>query len=1385
MLVTIVTATTGNPLLAQTVQSVQDQDYDNIEHLIIIDGHEREEATREVLSQVELKKQQTHIICLPYATGKDRYNGHRIYGFSTFIADGDYIIFQDEDNWFDSHHVSSLLEIACSQQLDWAYSLRKIVDERGQFIVNDDCESLGSWPVFNQKYHHVDTSCYFLKRTIAIQLSPIWYRKFREPGVFSPDIALCNALLESYPNCGTTGLYSVNYRIGSTPLSVKAGFFFHGNAQMKAQYFDVFPWRREISELDYREELKEQFPLREYNFFLTLNWFDEEAKLVNPLQSLVQQLLLHPKCDQITILIDTPNSATEIASNLLGDIFLSVLDPELEYPVLPEITLLPEIGPLRWRALNSMLVGQVKLDSQYEGSSARFVDKQLPLFTIADFVNHILPAKQVSSYLAPIELSKPLPGASSFIIISHPGAGSTWLKQILNQHPEIFCAGEILHHDESHVDTAYAKQLMQLSEPLKLFHVPEYLQLFANDKQCEIVGFTLFGSPHHILNFNEIASLIESGYKIIFLQRQNLFDAFCSFQKDDTSKIEDVPQLMFKEPANIIQIQPNGLSIDLEIASQWISQTQSYITFVKQQLQKRQYQYLEVNYEDLYGENVDDIGEIFFRIINYLEVENTELTIKQTHTTENFSQIVENYGELSDYFSCISEHTVNLISTFLRNDQFCEAVETCFSYLEEFPGSHLVQYQLLLGLLLSERQEEAQALLFEIMLQIDSESTLQSESLQSFLKKEVLQRLNLNKLPQAEKLILLFLEIDDQDVWIYQQLGDIYVKKRFLDDAVIAYQKVINLDPSNSQALFNLGIILKSQDKLEEAADCFEKVNSQGVYRKESLEHLRQIYETKGESLRAIFCNGIKLAIIHEYDKASEQLELVLNSHNENDQLYCLLYECYRRSGRNHKSLEIIEKGLQKYPHSSNIKFKYKLGLPLMYKTEEEINFYRERFIQAIEELISETLLDTPEQKDKAIDALGRHNNFLLAYQGQNDTLLQEKYGGFVHEVMKSSFPDCAKIIPLQNRSESRRIRIGYASSFFCAHTVCKLFQGWLKYADKERFEIFVYHLGESCDQYTQTIYDSSDHFNHLLLDFDTICKKIIGDNLDILVYPEIGMDYKTIKLAALRLAPIQCMAWGHPVTSGLPTIDYFLSSDLMEPENASTYYSEQLIKLPNLSIAYEMPAIPCQALTRADFNISQDAIVYLCCQSIFKYLPQYDYIFAAIARQVPNAQFVFISPHSELLAGELKQRIAKTFTSYELEFEKYCTIAPRQDTNGYLSLNLISDIFLDSLGWSGGNTTLEALACNLPVITFPGKFMRGRHTYAALKRMGIEETIAISEADYIQIAVKLGNNLSWRQTIQQMVIDRKHLLFEDTSCITALENFYEAKVEDTVVFVS
>jgi glycosyltransferase involved in cell wall biosynthesis len=250
MKVSIITPTTGNPFLKDCIESVRAQTYKNIEHIIVVDGQERYQKLDPQLvmslyapNESEIKH---HIITLPYPTGTNRYNGHRIYGAATYIADGDYHLWLDDDNMLEPTHVESLVNLVMEKKLHWAYSFRKIIDKDNNELCLDDCESLGKWAsILNPQDYFVDVNCYFVAKNVAVMISPIWYRKFREPGQMEIDRAIAHVLMhpDNKMNFDCTRDYTVRYRVGNTDLSVKADFFLQGNQKMLERHNGNLPWK--------------------------------------------------------------------------------------------------------------------------------------------------------------------------------------------------------------------------------------------------------------------------------------------------------------------------------------------------------------------------------------------------------------------------------------------------------------------------------------------------------------------------------------------------------------------------------------------------------------------------------------------------------------------------------------------------------------------------------------------------------------------------------------------------------------------------------------------------------------------------------------------------------------------------------------------------------------------------------------------------------------------------------------------------------------------------------------------------------------------------------------------------------------------------------------
>jgi predicted O-linked N-acetylglucosamine transferase (SPINDLY family) len=445
-------------------------------------------------------------------------------------------------------------------------------------------------------------------------------------------------------------------------------------------------------------------------------------------------------------------------------------------------------------------------------------------------------------------------------------------------------------------------------------------------------------------------------------------------------------------------------------------------------------------------------------------------------------------------------------------------------------------------------------------------------------------------------------------------------------------------------------------------------------------------------------------------------------------------------------------------------------SLPLC-MNEEEAFTALDTYAAELNALRRNTPLDTAKHIDAAINGIGAMTPFFLPYLGSNVKKLQIQYGSWVCDIMAAKYPHLS---PTGGQKPvGGKVRIGIISNYFYKHSHWKIIvKGWLEQLDRKLFSIHCVHTGDITDSITEHARSLSDTFlqcNNL----ENVIRAIGELKLDVLIHSGIGMDTNTVKLAGLRLAPVQCDTWGHPVTTGMHTIDYFISSELMEPVDGDAHYSEKLIRLPNLSVYCDPPEKTAADHTTLDIpGVRHDDVILLCCQNLFKYLPQYDYIFPSIALSAPQSRFVFIECVVAEVTQRFRARIEQAFMNRGMIADRHVSFVPPLDDTKYQALNRRADIYLDNIGWSGGNTTLESLPFNKPIVTLPGTFMRGRHTYAILKMMEVVDTIADSVDNYVAIAVRLAQDAQWRKDISDLISLNKHKIYRDRKCISELERF-------------
>ena len=617
---------------------------------------------------------------------------------------------------------------------------------------------------------------------------------------------------------------------------------------------------------------------------------------------------------------------------------------------------------------------------------------------------------------------------------------------------------------------------------------------------------------------------------------------------------------------------------------------------------------------------------------------------------------------------------------------------------------------------------------------------------------------------------------------IHNNLGTVLFELGRLEEAVSHYRLATAYAPETAGIWCNLANALAVTDRHQETDACYSQAarldtNLAGAFanhgrwlmtqgRWAEAEHrLREAVRIDPTQQAAWNNLGI---VLQEHDHtgsaACYRNALVLdpNSADAHYNLGCLLFG----DGRTEDALACHEAAAAADPGFGPARLAGCMAqLPILYGSAEEIPIRRRRYAAALE-----TLAATIDSRTIA-SAIGSSQPFFLPYQGQDDRTLQSIYGHLACRVLAETEPPVA----LAHRpARGQRIRLGIVSGFFADHTVRKLFlEGWLAHLDRERFEITGFHTGRSTDAVTAACVELCDRFVSDLPSATAWRQTIAAAAPHVLLYPEVGIDPLAGRLAAQRLAPVQCVAWGQPETTGMPTIDAFLSSDLMEPPEGETYYTETLVRLPNLGVCYTPDEKPQRRLTRSDLGLDNSATVFWSGQALYKYAPDYDEIFPRIAAELGNCQFVFIGFGKSLsVTDAFRMRLASAFAARGLDAGRHVVILPPMPQRDFIDAVGLADVILDTPGWSGGKSTLDCLAQDPAIVTMPGRFMRGRHTAAILLRIGCEETIADSAESYVAIAVRLARDAAWRTTIRHGVAAGKQRAFHDTTCIRALEMF-------------
>jgi protein O-GlcNAc transferase len=602
----------------------------------------------------------------------------------------------------------------------------------------------------------------------------------------------------------------------------------------------------------------------------------------------------------------------------------------------------------------------------------------------------------------------------------------------------------------------------------------------------------------------------------------------------------------------------------------------------------------------------------------------------------------------------------------------------------------------------------------------------------------------------------------DQALSIQPSFGDAHNNRgnalkalmRF-DDALASFDKAIAARPDSAEAHCNRGNVLVQLERFDDALASFDTAIA-------IRPRFAEAHRGRGDALANLNRFGDALG---SFDRAIAIEPLYVDARISRTET---LFTC----NRNDEAVKSAQAAIDIDPENALCRFLACVcELRILYANEDDVEARRRAYENKLRAICSD--YETGRLRANMIEAVAHCKPFYLAYQGHNDRDLQTRYGTLAGRAIGARFPQAALPPPPE---AGEPIRVGFVSSHFYAHSNWKIpIKGWMSHLDRNRFTIFGYHLGRHRDQETEVAAKLCSRFVDRALRLEGWRDEILADAPHVLIYPGLLMDELSLQLAAQRLAPVQCNSLGHPETGGLPTLDYFLSSDLMEPPDAAKHYTERLVRLPNLSIYYEPLTTSRATIPRGELGVKPNAIVFWCGQSLYKYHPQYDFVFARIAKFAGNCQFVFIKHAKEAAVADLfHRRLDSAFSQWGLTASDHCLFIESLTTDRYIAAMGACDIFLDSIGWSGFNSTSESLVHNLPVVTLRGALMRGRHSTAILNRIGVGETVADSIDEYVSIATRLATSSAERRRISVEIDRNKHRVYRDRDCIAGLEDFIE-----------
>jgi protein O-GlcNAc transferase len=546
----------------------------------------------------------------------------------------------------------------------------------------------------------------------------------------------------------------------------------------------------------------------------------------------------------------------------------------------------------------------------------------------------------------------------------------------------------------------------------------------------------------------------------------------------------------------------------------------------------------------------------------------------------------------------------------------------------------------------------------------------------------------------------------------HNNLGNALQAQGKLDEALAAYRRALHYRPNFTEAHNNAGNVLRAQGNAEAAIESYLRALSLDARHAEALRNL-----------------GIVLLEQGRLEESAAALQRAVSIKPHDAAAHCSLGNTFMQQGRRAAAIACFRHCLELNGGFGEAA----LGLataaiPVFAESVEESQAAAGDFSRALHEL----LLWDRDHPGRLGRSIGSHQPFYLAYRDADVGSLLARYGDLTSAAAAEHWRPAA----VPRRTRSHRLRLVIVSGQVRQHPVWDvILRGIVAHLDRRRFEIHVYHTAGLQDAETAWAREHSDRFVQGPRSLQFWLDEIARDQPDILLYPEVGMDPASCALAALRLAPVQVASWGHPITTGLPTIDYYLSGALIEAPQAEAHYRERLVRLPGTGVCTDASALRSEPWEspKAPANVVRFAI----CQQPMKFDPADDAVLVRIAQETGACEFWLPAPvNLPWMAARLRQRLAAVFSAAGLDPNAHLRVMPWLPRAQFLGFLDTMDVFLDCPAFSGYTTAWQAVHRGTPVVTLEGQFLRQRLAAGLLRQTGLVEGVVGSRESYVATAV-------------------------------------------------